>query len=495
MPRSGSSRRRMTTVGARRRRRAPHRPSTSANRASPWSERVPSPDADRAADHRRGRQARSSPTTRRARRDSVGSYRPRDVDLGVDDRRRRRRRTPPSRRGHLDVRPRDQLGREPEPQPPRRYGAISISAVTYWLDTSPGMTTHRRPRGGPDRDREVTPPLARLESARAPRARRAAAPSAAPQRWVAVDRVRAGAERGERGDEPRRRAGEAGVQSIGPGASRRPSRRVATGRRRPSRRRRSRARRGSRASPRCRRRGHSDDSLVPSASAAHTSARLAIALRARAPARRRSTGPSPRRTRRRRPCVHDSGVHGGLKPRAISPPRNTSLDACVDEHDRDTPVALGDVDDLEVGDVDAELGGQGEHLGRGPARSGIGIRTSATPRGGDAAGQVGPGVAARLQAARARRGRRRRRRSRISASRSISRRARRRSPPGSRRRCRARSSGWPLAIRVMSRKPPAASRSSAACSSARSAPAASASPRSRCGTWLTTATTWSCARA
>ena len=48
--------------------------------------------------------------------------------------------------------------------------------------------------------------------------------------------------------------------------------------------------------------------------------------------------------------------------------------------------------------------------------------------------------------------------------------------------------GWPDAMRVMSRKPPAARRSSAACSSARS----SATPMSvaavRCGTWDTTAT-------
>ena len=49
-------------------------------------------------------------------------------------------------------------------------------------------------------------------------------------------------------------------------------------------------------------------------------------------------------------------------------------------------------------------------------------------------------------------------------------------------------SGCPLAIRVMSRKPPAARRSSAACSSARSAATPIRLAAVRWGTWLTTAT-------
>ena len=57
-------------------------------------------------------------------------------------------------------------------------------------------------------------------------------------------------------------------------------------------------------------------------------------------------------------------------------------------------------------------------------------------------------------------------------------------------------SGWPLATRVMSRKPPAARRSRAACSSARSAATPIRLAAVRCGTWLTTATisSWCCGR-
>ena len=51
--------------------------------------------------------------------------------------------------------------------------------------------------------------------------------------------------------------------------------------------------------------------------------------------------------------------------------------------------------------------------------------------------------------------------------------------------------GWPEAMRVMSRNPPAASRSSAACSSARSLASPISVAAVRCGTWLITATTWS----
>ena len=50
-------------------------------------------------------------------------------------------------------------------------------------------------------------------------------------------------------------------------------------------------------------------------------------------------------------------------------------------------------------------------------------------------------------------------------------------------------SGRPLATRVMSRNPPAASRSSAACSIDRSSASVMRDAAVRCGTWLTTATT------
>ena len=53
-------------------------------------------------------------------------------------------------------------------------------------------------------------------------------------------------------------------------------------------------------------------------------------------------------------------------------------------------------------------------------------------------------------------------------------------------------SGWPLAMRVMSLKPPAARRSRAACSSAPSAASPIRLAAARCGTWLTTATISSC---
>ena len=48
--------------------------------------------------------------------------------------------------------------------------------------------------------------------------------------------------------------------------------------------------------------------------------------------------------------------------------------------------------------------------------------------------------------------------------------------------------GWPEAMRVMSRKPPAARRSSAACSSARWSARLISAAAARWGTWLTTAT-------
>ena len=54
--------------------------------------------------------------------------------------------------------------------------------------------------------------------------------------------------------------------------------------------------------------------------------------------------------------------------------------------------------------------------------------------------------------------------------------------------------GWPAAIRVMSRKPPAANWSSAPCSSPRSAARAIRVAAVRWGTWETTATRRSCSR-
>ena len=52
----------------------------------------------------------------------------------------------------------------------------------------------------------------------------------------------------------------------------------------------------------------------------------------------------------------------------------------------------------------------------------------------------------------------------------------------------SQSAGCPAAIRVMSRKPPAARRSRAACSSARSSARVISAAAARWGTWLTTAT-------
>ena len=68
------------------------------------------------------------------------------------------------------------------------------------------------------------------------------------------------------------------------------------------------------------------------------------------------------------------------------------------------------------------------------------------------------------------------------------RRARRRWRRGCRCRCRARCPGWPAAMRVMSRNPPAARRSSARCSSLRSSARRMSVAAARWGTCDTTAT-------
>ena len=214
-------------------------------------------------------------------------------------------------------------------------------------------------------------------------------------------------------------------------------------------------------------------SLVPSASAAQTSARLAM-LFDRARRRSASTGPigATDRVHVASRGGHDSACTAGRKPRAIRPPRNRSAIGCVDEHHGDAAVALDHVDHLEAGDVDAELGGQREHLGGGARcgrESGCGPRPA--PRG--ALTRLGRLVRASrgprepvVQRARGRRGRRRRG---SLASPSISSSSAARIAGRFSAQMSSQMPGWPLAMRVMSRKPPAASRSSAACSSARSA--------------------------
>ena len=76
------------------------------------------------------------------------------------------------------------------------------------------------------------------------------------------------------------------------------------------------------------------------------------------------TGPSARRTEHRE-LVSRQRLHGRPET-ACDQSTPEELDhRPVDEHDGDTAVALGDVDDLEVGDVDAEFRGEREHLGGG----------------------------------------------------------------------------------------------------------------------------------
>ena len=191
----------------------------------------------------------------------------------------------------------------------------------------------------------------------------------------------------------------------------------------------------------------------------------ALRARARRPWHRAGREPAARGTT----AIRTSGCTAGRKPRASRPPRYSSA-AAASTSTTATPSALERVDDLEAGDVDAELGGQREHLGGGAGT--VGDRDAdlaPAPRVGDAAGQVGAGLAGPLQPV-------------VSPARSSAPTTSRISVSPAMRPSSAETmagrfsaqmssqmSGWPLAMRVMSRKPPAARRSSAACSSARSA--------------------------
>ena len=173
------------------------------------------------------------------------------------------------------------------------------------------------------------------------------------------------------------------------------------------------------------------------------------------------------------------GSPGGWAPTAVS---TTS--------DQDAPVAVHRVGDLEVDDVDAELGGQHGDLGDG-ARCGRapGCAPRPAPRAGAPVRSAPGGPSAA--------------RSRISSSErwSCSATRRRMAPRASMSRSRVATmasalssqmsgqmAGWPAAIRVMSRKPPAASWSRAACSSPRPAARSMRVAAVRWGTWETTAT-------
>ena len=143
--------------------------------------------------------------------------------------------------------------------------------------------------------------------------------------------------------------------------------------------------------------------------------------------------------------------------------------------------------DLEVGDVDAELGGEREDLGRPPGT----VRDRDAHLGqvggaGDPARQVGARRAGPRRAGRAaRRGRRRPRRRASRRGRRSGRRARRRSRRGSRRRCPARSRDGPTrcgSCRGSRRRPGAAARR-APRPGRRPAPISVAA--ARWGTWLT----------
>ena len=181
-------------------------------------------------------------------------------------------------------------------------------------------------------------------------------------------------------------------------------------------------------------------------------------------------------------------------PRAARATVKSWAPAGVDDHDQDAAVAFHRVGDLEVEDVDAELGGQDRRSRRGRRGGpGRGCAPRPAPRAG-APGRSWPG--GRWPPAAARR----------AASRGPAR------PPGGAwpRGSRSAGRGWPrwpaalssqmpgqmvgcpAAMRVMSRKPPAASCRSAPCSSPSSAARAIRVAAVRWGTWDTTATSVSC---
>ena len=195
----------------------------------------------------------------------------------------------------------------------------------YWLDTSPGMR-HAPLDGGPVHGHRQVP-----RSAAGVDARRRAATSAScsgpngrrRSGGVTVDRHRIAAERRQRGHEPRRGAGQGGVQhGACPPASAGcvPVTRPVAVEAATSSAERSR---GSRASPPCRRRRERCASRSCPRPAPRTPAPGWRSTSSRERATTASiTDSSGSRTERRH---QTSGVTDGLKPRAISPPRNSSL--------------------------------------------------------------------------------------------------------------------------------------------------------------------------
>ena len=247
--------------------------------------------------------------------------------------------------------------------------------------------------------------------------------------------------------------------------------------------------RGLRASQRCRRRAGRWPTRSGRRPAQRTRAPGWRCSSSPGPSTTASTGPSQPRRTRSAAVIQLRRVTAGRKPLAIRPPRRGRRASASTSTTSDAGVALGHVDDLEAGDVDAELGGQGEDLCRG-----AGAVRDRDPHLGQLLGmrgmdrQVGPCLTGPLEAV-------------VelgasvvaddlaeSSSRSI--RPSRADTMAGRFSAQMSSqiSGWPLAMRVMSRNPPAARRSSAACSSARSAATPIRLAAARCGTWLTTAT-------
>ena len=90
-------------------------------------------------------------------------------------------------------------------------------------------------------------------------------------------------------------------------------------------------------------------------------------------------------------------LHGGTEAASEQPTAEQLDHGLIDEHDGDATGALGDVDDFEAGDVDAEFGGQREHLGcrtRPGRESGCGPRRVRRDARRGSAGSRGPARAA-----------------------------------------------------------------------------------------------------
>ena len=289
----------------------------------------------------------------------------------------------------------------------RRWpGADEQQAGTNWLETSPGRATAPPPEAAGRRPRPGGGPDALRLDARAERDQR-----------VEQRRHRAGraAARRRRAGSGRDRARPAAATKRDVVPDRRASSSIGPGRRAPAVPTTSDRRRrpvdldvGTQAGEavdhglgvvgdRRRRRA----CWCPPASAAHTSARLVMLFepgtattgveRLGRAARRRCSG-----GRHGRP-VSPAAARTGRNPRAISPPRNSSPCAASTSRISTPRSPSAEWDDLEVGDVDAELGGQREHLGGGAGAVGDGDAHLGQVLGaaGDPAGQVDPGVAGR----------------------------------------------------------------------------------------------------